>query len=625
MMNEAAIFHRATEAWCYPLDENTLHLRLQAAAGDVKEIFLLIGDPFYWDRGPEPGQGAHAARAWMRGVLPMRKAGSDGVRDFWEARYSPPYRRSRYLFRIHATDGSLWDYGEQGLFPLPSQAGAEGSWRGESEHWNAFHFPYINPEDVYAAPSWVSGTVWYQIFPDRFRNGHPGQDRPGVLPWAEGPVTNRQSYGGDLAGVAEKLDYLAELGVNGLYLTPIFASPSVHKYDTEDYLRIDPSFGTEENLRRLVDGCHERGMKIVLDAVFNHSGRLFGPWLDVLEKGRASRYASWFSIRSWPLFPSGRDTGDSRESGFATFAFTTGMPRLDTSNPELREYLLGVAERYVRDFGIDGWRLDVAGEVGHEFWRAFRARMKALSPELYLVGEIWHDSMPWLRGDQFDAVMNYPAASAIIDFLVGRHALETARCLEARLAALDFSYPEPVKRSAFNLLDSHDTERVLHRLGEDLGLARLAWLLLFLLPGSPCIYYGSEIGLSGGGDPDNRRCMIWDEARRDRIQYGFMRALVQARRRRWQEISEGARRFLYLEEEPRFLALEISSDGGRLLALVNATEAQIGSARIERLVRESGSGPWAVLLSDPREEGSGGHSCALLPRGFRLLFEGSQR
>ena len=616
-MNKAAIFHRATEAWCYPLDENTLHVRLQAASGDLKEVLLLIGDPFDWERWS--GSSGPAALNWKREILPMRLVGSDGIRDFWEARYRPPYKRSRYLFRIHAADGTLWDYGEQGLVPLSPEAGDLGVWRGESEDWNLFHFPYINPEDVFAAPSWVPGTVWYQIFPERFRNGNRALDPPDVLPWAEGPVTNRQRYGGDLAGIEEKLDYLAELGVNGIYLTPVFASPSVHKYDTEDYLRVDPALGSDEDLRRLVKACHARGMRIVLDAVFNHSGRSFGPWLDVVEKGSASRYASWFAIRSWPLFPSGGDSGDSRDCGFSTFAFTTRMPKFDTANPEAREYLLGVAERYARGFGIDGWRLDVAGEVGHDFWRAFRARMKAINPDLYIVGEIWHDSMPWLRGDQCDAAMNYPSGGAITDFLLARRGLETASALEARLAALDFSYPEPVLRHSFNLLDSHDTERIIHSLGEDLCLARLAWLLLFLLAGSPCIYYGSEIGLSGGGDPDNRRCMIWDEERRDQAQWRFMRSLIAARRRHWGLLSEGARRFRYIEGESRFLSLEISSGEASLLALVNASDSRIEAERLAIAFGERGAAPWAEIVCDPREEGRGDSGRALLPRGFRLL------
>jgi len=616
-MNLAAVHHRATDSFCYPVDSETLHIRLQTAANDALAVAAEIGDPHEWHRRPGPGQ--EESWAWRSQVLSLSKAGSDGIHDFWEFFWKPPYKRCRYLFRLTALDGGVWTYGEKGIHPFQAGEGEEDGPSGD--YWNSFVFPYINQADLYRAPSWVPSTVWYQIFPERFRNGNPENDPPGTLPWGRGKVSNSERYGGDLAGIMEKLDHLAGLGITGLYLTPIFAAPSVHKYDTEDYLRVDPSFGGEEDLRRLVEGCHARGIRVMLDAVFNHSGKGFGPWLDVLAKGRESRFASWFHIRSWPLFPKGRDTGDSWDAGFETFSFTTRMPKLDTSNPEVRDYLLGVGERYVRDFGIDGWRLDVANEIDHDFWRLFRKRIKALNPEVYILGEIWHDAMPWLRGDQYDAVMNYPYGSALVDFLQTRPRLASARDLAGRLSAVDFSYPLPVLRHAFNLLDSHDTERLIHRLG-DLALARLGWLLLFALPGSPCIYYGTEYALSGGGDPDNRRCMVWEEGDQDQEQYAFIKDLVALRKARWASFAAGEREFRFSDLDPGLFALAVGEGRGRLVFVVNRSGKAMGPAALSGLL-----GPWSgdgqhVLLRDPRE-GEARESLlhdeeGILPRGFRV-------
>ncbi|MFZ4614847.1 MAG: glycoside hydrolase family 13 protein [Rectinemataceae bacterium] len=624
-MIAAAVLHRATDSWCYPLDGARLHLRLATATGDVSEVVLRCGDPHEFERSAtDPG-----TWTWKKADLALSRSGSDGNRDFWEIVWKPPYKRARYSFWLRS-GGTWYEYGEKGLFPAEGPQGqAPGLPQGD--YWNSFVFPYINEIDVYRAPDWVSGTVWYQIFPDRFRRGDPDKSPLGVKAWQGGPVRNEEFYGGDLAGILEKLEHLAGLGITGIYLTPIFAAPTVHKYDTEDYLRIDPAFGDDETLRRLVAACHARGIRLMLDAVFNHCGRTFGPWLDVVKNGKDSPYAPWFHIRSWPLFPLGRDTGNSRESGFESFSFTTRMPKFDTSNTELREFLLGVAERYIRDFDIDGWRLDVANEVDHEFWRQFRKRVKAIKSEAYIVGEIWHDAMPWLRGDQYDAVMNYPYGSAIQDFLLSRRQVPDGRAFEHRLDAIDFGYPLPVIRNNFNLLDSHDTERLVHKMGGDLALARLGWLLMFMLPGSPCIYYGSEVGLEGGGDPDNRRCMSWERVDSGGPQLDFMRALTGFRKRHAGLLNEGKRTFSHFEGGDGAFVLSIETDTEAIMTIVNRDDRILDggtvAAALAALDPQSGEGPgkgpWrgaTILLADPRERRLPAIEAPLLGRGFRVML-----
>ncbi|HOX18025.1 MAG TPA: glycoside hydrolase family 13 protein [Spirochaetales bacterium] len=575
-MNGAAVYHRATDSFCYAADGDTLHLRLRTAAGDVERVEVFAGDPHDWARAVVPAvAGTEAASwAWRNEALGARKVGTDGLSDFWQAEWRPPYRRARYFFRLHAVDGTVWDYGEKGLIPASSNP-PPGQPSGD--YWNAFVFPYINAVDVFRAPDWVAGTVWYQIFPERFANGDPSNDPAGAKPWSRGPVRNEERYGGDLRGVIRHLDRIAGLGFNGLYLTPIFAAPSAHKYDTTDYLRVDPAFGTEDELRELSDACRTRGIRLMLDAVFNHSGPEFGPWKDVLEKGEASRYRDWFHIKEFPLFPEGKDTGDSRRANFETFAFTTRMPKLNTANPGLKAYLLDAAERYVRDFGISGWRLDVANEIDHQFWREFRARVKAADPEAYIVGEIWHDAMPWLRGEQYDAVMNYPYGTAISDFLLGRPWARSGEQLGQRLAAIDFSYPEPVLRASFNPLDSHDTDRIVTRFGSP-ELARVALTLLFALPGAPCIYYGTEYALEGGQDPDNRRCLPVDPSADELGFQEFTRALVGLRREAWRLFAHGERKPASLATRPGFAGFRVEGEGRVMLALAQRDGEAVAAA-----------------------------------------------
>lgn len=569
-MNIAALFHRSLDNWCYPLDSTTLHIRLQTAADDADSVELVAGDPFEWKD-----------RRWSNTTSLLRKAGSDGLHDFWETTYQPPHKRTKYYFVVHGkAERDVWIYGERGILPA-SEANQEF-------HRNAFVFPYINEIDLYRAPAWVSGVVWYQIFPERFRNGDPTLNPSGVLPWSRGPVTNKEFYGGDLRGIVEKLDHLADLGVGGVYLTPVFASPSVHKYDTTDYLSIDPAFGTVDDLKTLVAEAHRRGIRILLDAVFNHSGTRFFAWQDVAQHGRASRYADWFHVTAWDE--------NGLPAAYETFAFARGMPKLNTALPEVRDYFIQVALHWIRVAGIDGWRLDVSNEIDQEFWRAFRKAVKAEAPDAYIVGEIWHDSQRWLRGDQYDAVMNYRYGNAVSDFVLGINRMATAADFARTIDGIDAGYTLPVLRSAFNVLDSHDTDRFITRCGGDKTRARLGWLLLFLLRGAPCVYYGSEVGMEGGHDPDNRRCMLWDEKDQDREQYSFLKALVALRNQQAELLSLGTRQWVLDAAHPDRLGLRIGHQGKTLEAWVNRSAHKAAWPEPHTPAVLGSSGPWGYWV-----------------------------
>lgn len=388
-------------------------------------------------------------------------------------------------------------------------------------------------------PEWVHHAVFYQVFPDRFAKS-ARVDKPAHLqPWGSAP-TNFGYMGGDLLGVSERLDHIQSLGATAIYFTPIFASGSNHRYHTHDYYTVDPLLGGNEALRELLRGAHARGMRVVLDGVFNHTGRGFLPFHDLLENGPQSPWLDWFTIEGWPLRP----YEGGKSANYASWVGNRALPRLRTENPQVREYVMRVAEHWLRE-GIDGWRLDVPYEItAPGFWQEFRSRTKAIRPDAYLVGEIWGDARQWLDGMQFDGVMNYRFTEIAIAFTAGtRVRPETLEhrpyrpdlpldgvAYADRVDALLAMYPWPVTLAQLNLLDSHDTARLVNIASHDRASVRLATLLLLTFPGAPCIYYGDEIGLPGELDPGCRAAMPWDEPEKwDREVLEYHRALVALR------------------------------------------------------------------------------------------------
>ena len=402
-------------------------------------------------------------------------------------------------------------------------------------------------------PAWVRDTVFYQVFPDRFARSTRLAPAGPYEAW-DAPPTVHGFKGGDLYGIAERLGELAELGVSGLYLTPIFSSASNHRYHAYDYLHVDPLLGGDDALRELLDRAHERGMRVILDGVFNHCGRGFWPFHHVLENGAASPYRDWFVLdpavvagtAELNAYPERGGGGGSAPLGYRAWWGLPALPKLNTNHPPTREYLLGVAEHWLR-FGADGWRLDVPGEIDDRaFWQEFRQRSRAIDREAYLVGELWDEAPDWLEGDRFDAAMNYPLGTAILGFAAGDHLdLEVVRRHDSyrrmlhpldgpafgrRLEALMTNYDPDVVAVQLNLIGSHDAPRALTIVGGDRTALRLAMLLQFSLPGAPCIYYGDEIGLEGDHDPDNRRAYPADPRAGDRDLRAFVVALAAARR-----------------------------------------------------------------------------------------------
>jgi glycosidase len=412
--------------------------------------------------------------------------------------------------------------------------------------------PGAEPLDV---PEWAKGALIYQIFPERFANGDSGNDPDGVVRWGTTP-RSRQFQGGDLSGIVQRLDHLRGMGVDAIYLNPIFESPSNHKYDTVDYLTVDAAFGGNEALRELVTAAHDSEMRVILDASFNHAHPRFFAFADLVAKGKRSRYRDWFVVDDWPVrirvrpdvAPAGlaewvraweseagvpvemvEGEGPALETTYEAWYGVPTMPRIDLSNDGARAYVLDVARHWLSEFDIDGWRMDVARYVDPDFWPDFRKACREVKPDAYLLAEVMGDVSDWLRGDSFDATMNYTFRSLALGFFAtgdmdGITLLDHCTRLYGR-----HSFATTLVNH--NLLGSHDTPRFRTEAGGDLWRLELATVFQLLFPGAPGIYYGDEVGLTGGDDPGCRAVIPWDDLDGRRGLIEVISELSQLRRR----------------------------------------------------------------------------------------------
>ncbi len=377
----------------------------------------------------------------------------------------------------------------------------------------------------YSGPEWVKNAVFYQIFPDRFaRVPHDKSRRMySFEAWDSQPTRNGYK-GGTLDGIRDRLDYLQDLGINAIYLNPIFWSTANHRYHTCDYFRVDPLLGGNKAFDALLGAAHSRNMRVVLDGVFNHVGRGFLPFNDLVENGPASAWVNWFHVFQWPIRPY---HGES-EAGYACWHNLPALPKLNHDNQYVRDFLFKVAEYWLRK-GIDGWRLDAPECIQTPgFWEEFRVRVKAINPEAYLVGEILPEAVGWLDGDRFDGVTNYPLYGALLmfaaqDYLEKKHVkIEMTgiqnsidrKYFSSRLLYLMELHSWEATLLSLNFLETHDVPRFLTIVNGYRPALETALVLLFTLPGAPTVYYGGEVGVVGNDDPDCRRSFppesAWD-------------------------------------------------------------------------------------------------------------------
>lgn len=524
----------------------------------------------------------HALREDVEGVVvkvsPKTQQGAEVVarpiavvkgRTVWEARlsFSKAPAKVRYSFELRDGQTSL---------SLPA---------GKRERFT------VSLKDAarLETPDWVRDAVFYQIFPDRFRDGNEANQpalpkRPEGQPWHvddryleswEAAPSHFNFMGGDLAGVTEQADYVRSLGVNALYLNPIFKAVSNHRYDAADYETIDPALGTLDEFHQLRDALKARKMRLILDCVFNHTGDGHYAFQDAKQKGTKSKYWDWY------FFDGGFPVVQSPKPNYRAWWGFGSLPQLNTKNPVVVDHLLKVSTRWLKE-GAQGWRLDVPNDldaVNPEFWPEFRRKVKQQDPEAYVVGEIWTDARAWLQGDKFDAVMNYPVRSAALEFCA-KGGIDAA-AFEAKLSEQLATYPEAALRVQFNLLGSHDTARLLTVAGGDARRARLAMTFLFAWPGAPVIYYGDEVGVDGGKDPACRKTFPWDPSRQDQTTLGHVRALGKLRADE-RTLRRGTVRFLSTSDArvSAFVREAEQGETGRAVLCVLNSKAEATRVRI---------------------------------------------
>ena len=536
-MDKDAIIHRPMSEYAFGTDENTTVFRLRCASGGAERCTLWYGDtscpetpvPFY--------------------PAPMRLLFRGENCDWWEAELHGKFHRLYYYFELSGGETLFFSGGV--FLSTPSEERSE-----------YFKFPFNHRADITRVPDWANDAVVYNIFPDSFASSKCAVTGVGSEKRL-GCALSRSRLGGTINGIRSNLDYIASLGVNCLYLNPVFAAGQYHKYDTIDYLHIDPCFGTDEDFRALVDESHVRGIRVILDGVFNHCGAQFFAFRDVLEKQGQSRYAGWFYRLQFPVrYP---DAGE--KPNYECFCYERLMPKLDTANPEVRDYLCGVGEHWLREYGTDGWRLDVADEVDDAFWREFRRRCKAVKSDALLIGEVWGDARHWLGGDMLDSAMNYDFRNHCRHFFAEGNI--DARTFAGRCADMLMRYKRQTASVQLNILDSHDTGRFLSLCGGDTRRLKLAVLFMCCFVGMPCIFYGDELGVEGQDELDYRRAMPWQDGDLDMLR--FYREAI-ALRRAHPALRHGELRFLRAESGEHVLVFERKTGVERLVITINASD-----------------------------------------------------
>ncbi|MBO4416475.1 MAG: glycoside hydrolase family 13 protein [Lachnospiraceae bacterium] len=572
-MRKEAILHIPLSQYAYAADERSITVRLRTAKNDIEACFL-----YYGNRVDE-------VEPIKVTELKMEICATDDLFDYFEAVISSDYNRVCYYFKLVAGTEEQFLY-SRGFCDVM-----------EANRTEYFQYPYIRREELLQKPEWARNAVMYHIFPDSFANGrrrideeskcidiyengslcteNTGSDAgntSAALQLAGSNTANteirpvkkdkrghsKSLLGGTIRGIIENIDYLKSLGVNLLYLNPIFKANSYHKYDTIDYFEIDPCFGTKADFKELVDILHENGIRIVLDGVFNHCGPDFFAFKDVLEKGENSKYCGWFYKLNFPIkyeYP----------PNYECFAYVKDMPKLNTGNPEVRDYICRVGKYWISEFGIDGWRLDVANEVDHDTWRAFRRAVLEERPDAFLIAEIWEDADVWLKGDQFDSAMNYIFTYLCRDFFAS--GTIGAKEFDEQMNKALMRYPAPVANVQMNMLDSHDVPRFLHYCGGNTDRLKLAFFYMMTAPGIPSVFYGDELYMTGEKESEYRSPFPWEK-----LENGFTAELSEwiEIRKKHPALTEGGYRKVYADDKGLYVFERRCADESLFVVINNS-------------------------------------------------------
>ncbi len=534
----------AEERFIYLTRTGEVNLKFQVQRSGVDEVILVLND---------------TGKEFNLHQIKMNYYTLNNFYCFYVTQFEPVGDVLSYYFQVKAGEDLIY-YGASG--PVENAADIQ------------FFRVSVDSVQTFVTPDWAKGAVIYQIFPDRFSNGDSTNDpRSGewdvygnlsvVRSWTELPVnppTGSDFFGGDLQGIIDKLDYLANLGIQAIYLNPLHESVSNHKYDASDFQQIDDNFGTIELFKKLVEEAKRRGIYIIIDGVFNHTGSNFWAFQDIVKNGKNSAYKDWYNIYSYPVNPV--------EGNYDSWNGYSSLPVLNYDSREVRDYILQVV-RFWLNLGVKGIRLDAPTEVPHDFWQELRQVVKGIDPEVLLIGEIWQDASPWVNGKEFDSNMNYLYRTSLYNFFIKRSRSVSGF---AKDLGIDLTrYPEPALHVMYNHFGSHDVERVktLARGNTELLKPLIIFQLTYM--GAPAIYYGDEIGMEGGDDPDCRRPMIWDPLRQDLELRETYESLIRIRGSSL-ALRQGSFTPVFIDDENKILGFERVYGSQRVFVVINNNE-----------------------------------------------------
>lgn len=549
-MIREAILHIPLSNYAYGTDETHIVFRLRAARGDLISCILHYGDR------------SCRQTPVIFSAVSMQVAASDSLFDYFEIHLESPYTRVCYYFEINDGNETLLYYSGLFLKELTDN---------RSEY---YQFPFNRREDITVLPDWVNDAVIYNIFPDSFATGRRYISGKGSQAEFNGQITLGKN-GGTINGILKNLDYILKLGVNCIYLNPIFVAGEYHKYDLIDYFHVDPCFGTDEDFKNLVNQCHKKGIRTIIDGVFNHCGWNFFAFDDVVNNGEASKYKDWFYDLKFPVI---RPYNMEDYPSYSCFGYERKMPKLNTSNQEVINYFQNVCCYWLKEFDIDGWRLDAANEINFDFWRTFRKSAKSIKPDCILIGEVWESALPWLRGDQFDSSMNYDFRKNCRDFFaLGKI---DSFGFESRVTDMCMRYPENILSGQLNLLDTHDVCRFLSLCNGSLERMRLAIVFQMTFPGIPSVLYGDELGTEGISEDEYRQSMPWQrETNSDML--GFYKKLISLRRSS-NALKRGSIHTVYAEKGSFLYCFSREFGSENIMVMLNAGKRK---EKIEHLIK----------------------------------------
>ena len=499
-MQEYLIRHEQRGKYAYILKDGRARIMLETGRGDCNSVSICYYDKY----------GLNNIPGFKLNKVKMEYYGSGRFNDYYVVEVMPERRRLHYYFELHFKGGEVMNYDASGLNSIDKDIINE---------FSLFAIPYMNLEDAIDVPSWANDAIVYQIFPDSFYNPD-GMNLAGLK-----DENGRRFLGGSLKGIKGKLPYLKDLGINTIYLTPIFKANTPHRYDTIDYMEIDERLGSKADFKALVDEIHKNKMRIILDGVFNHTSSSFFAFSDIVKNQKKSKYLDWYYIEGFPVI---NKKERAKSLNYDTFSFGYDMPKLRVSNNEVKEYIFSVLKYWTVEFNIDGWRLDVANEISLAFWREFRVFMKSLNKDILLIGESWNDSSIYLNGDTFDTVMNYLFRDYIFSLFKSTDALDIRiNRFIALYTELTIKYPNPSFMALFNLISSHDVSRLYDEL-KDIRIIKAIVAMLFTMSGVPYIYYGDEVALKNDPIYYNRGAIDFNSLNLDML--GYYRRLIEIRR-----------------------------------------------------------------------------------------------